>query len=254
MRSLDKILETSNVPSFSILFNGFNAGSKTINFNIEVNTTKQDEKALIDKGIKNPHIFIFTSLINLLKQSVFIIGGDINTKTINITTRTIEIGNTPYTVNTSSKQFALPLQKSTEREIFDYIDIEALVNGASDTELEEAEETTLPERELQEEKAEEDWAQEEIAEDTPFPTVPRTSYGEGGSGEATGDFVQQEDFIQQFDNQQPDVLAPAVLRDSGEAAGDYNQQSDLSTNDSLDHPITDTTNEQTIEEAQEFTV
>jgi hypothetical protein len=91
MKYLDNMLEQSDIPSFSILFNGFNAGDKTINFTIEVNTTKQDELRLIAKGIKNPQIFILTSLINLLKQSVFIIGGDIDTKTINITTRTIEI-------------------------------------------------------------------------------------------------------------------------------------------------------------------
>ena len=130
MIALDKLLEqTDRPPSFSILFNGFNASDKTINFNIEVNTTKQDETRLIEQGIKNPHIFIFTNLINLLKQSVFIIWGDINTKTITIDTRVVEVGNTPYTVNTSSKRFEVPLQKSTEREIFDYIDIEALLEN-----------------------------------------------------------------------------------------------------------------------------
>jgi hypothetical protein len=49
MKYLDIFLEQSDVPSFSILFNGFNAGSKTINFNIEVNTTKQDELRLVAK-------------------------------------------------------------------------------------------------------------------------------------------------------------------------------------------------------------
>jgi hypothetical protein len=141
MKYLDIMLEQSDIPSFSILFNGFSAGSKTINFNIEVNTTKQDELRLIAKGIKNPHIFIFTSLINLLKQSVFIIGENIDTKTINIATRTIEVGNTAYTVNTSSKRFELPIQKSTEREIFDYIDIDYLLTNIAG-EVEEVEEPT----------------------------------------------------------------------------------------------------------------
>jgi hypothetical protein len=150
MKYLDIMLEQSDIPSFSILFNGFNAGSKTINFNIEVNTTKQDELRLIAKGIKNPHIFIFTSLVNLLKQSVFIIGGDIDTKTINIATRTLEVGNTSYTVNTSSKRFELPIQKSTEREIFDYIDIESLLNNVA-TEVPE-EEAVVQEQEILEEQ------------------------------------------------------------------------------------------------------
>jgi hypothetical protein len=65
--------------------------AQTINFTIEVNTSKADELKLIAKGIHSPHIFIFTNLINLLKQSAFIIGGDIDTKSIDIATRTLEI-------------------------------------------------------------------------------------------------------------------------------------------------------------------
>ncbi|MDR0651306.1 MAG: hypothetical protein LBG59_08135 [Candidatus Peribacteria bacterium] len=41
------------------------------------------------------------------------------------------IGNTTYTVNTSSKTFDLPIQKTTEREIFDYIDLSALLQALS---------------------------------------------------------------------------------------------------------------------------
>ena len=156
MKYLDIMLEQSDIPSFSILFNGFTAGSKAINFTIEVNTTRQDELKLSDAGVKNPHIFIFTSLINLLKQSLFIIGGEIDTKTINITTRSIEIGNTSYIVNTSSKQFSLPIQKSTEREIFDYIDIDSLF-GNLDVKIEEGEE--------EEARMEEDWMLESEGEE-----------------------------------------------------------------------------------------
>jgi hypothetical protein len=77
VKYIDILLEHSDIPSFSILFNGSNAGQQTINFTIEINTTKQDELKLMaqdtSKRIKNPHIFILTNLINLLKQSVFII-------------------------------------------------------------------------------------------------------------------------------------------------------------------------------------
>ena len=105
MRYIDIILEQSDIPSFSILFNGFDANQQIINFDIEVNTTKDDELKLIARGIRDPHIFILTSLINLLKQSMFIIGGEIDTKTINITTRTINVGDNSYVVNSSSKKF-----------------------------------------------------------------------------------------------------------------------------------------------------
>jgi hypothetical protein len=41
------------------------------------------------------------------------------------------MGNTTYTVNTSSKTFDLPIQKTTEREIFDYIDLSTLLQALS---------------------------------------------------------------------------------------------------------------------------
>jgi hypothetical protein len=47
-----------------------------------------------------------------------------------------------------------------------------------------------------------------LGEVTPFPTVPRTSYGEGGSDEVAGDFVQQPD------NQQPDNTTPTSPEES----------------------------------------
>jgi hypothetical protein len=128
MKYIDIILEQSDIPSFSILFHGFNPSEGTISFDIEINTTKQDELKLMAKGIKNPHIFILTNLINLLKLSISVIGADINTKTVNVSTRTVEMGNTSYTVNTTSQQFSLPIQKTTEREIFDYLDLDSLLN------------------------------------------------------------------------------------------------------------------------------
>jgi hypothetical protein len=177
MKYIDIILEQSDIPSFSILFHGFDPSQGNINFDIEINTTKADELKLIAKGIKNPHIFILTNLINLLKQSIFIIGADIDTKTITISTRTLDAGNVSYTVNTSSKQFNLPIQKTTEREIFDYIDIESLLQLDQPTEKaepneepteiaealpneEEAPTTTLPDNEQG----------EVLATETDFPT------------------------------------------------------------------------------------
>ncbi|MDR0608106.1 MAG: hypothetical protein LBG52_07390 [Candidatus Peribacteria bacterium] len=127
MKYIDIILEQSDIPSFSILFHGFDPSQGSINFDIEINTTKADELKLMAKELKNPHLFILTNLINLLKQSIFIIGADIDTKTITISTRTIDAGNVSYAVNTSSKQFSLPIQKTTEREIFDYIDVTSLL-------------------------------------------------------------------------------------------------------------------------------
>lgn len=122
MELIDTKLEYSNMPSFSITFNRFDGKSNSIAFTIEVNTLKEDEYALIKQGIKSPHIFIVSELIKLLKQSTFIVGKSIDAKDVKVNAKQISIGGAKYTVNNSVKTFTLPIQKGTEREIFDYVD------------------------------------------------------------------------------------------------------------------------------------
>ena len=122
MEHIDKKLEYSNVPSFSITFNSFDGKSNSIAFTVEVNTLKEDEYVLLKQGIKSPHIFIVSELIQLLKQSTFIVGKAIDAKDIRVTSKPITIWGSKYMVNNSVKTFTLPIQKNTEREIFDYID------------------------------------------------------------------------------------------------------------------------------------
>jgi len=124
---LDTFLEQKDITSFSILFNGFNAATKSIDFSVDINITKQDQLKLMEDKILNPQIFILTQIINLLKQSFFVIGANIDAKTIAVTTKTVTVGNTTYTVLNSRKNFSLPIQKETEREIFNYIDDNALL-------------------------------------------------------------------------------------------------------------------------------
>ena len=99
---------------------------KNITFNIEVYTTQSDERSLMTKWKKNPNIFILTNIVNLLKQSSFIIGSEINTRDVNVETRSITLWWLTTFVNYSSKDFTVPIQKDTEREIFDYIDIDSI--------------------------------------------------------------------------------------------------------------------------------
>ena len=122
MEHIDKKLEYSNVPSFSITFNSFDGKSNSIAFTVEVNTLKEDEYVLLKQGIKSPHIFIVSELIQLLKQSTFIVGKAIDAKDIRVTSKPITIWGSKYIVNNSVKTFTLPIQKNTEREIFDYVD------------------------------------------------------------------------------------------------------------------------------------
>lgn len=120
---IDLKLEQTEIPSFSIMFNGFSSNSNQITFSINVDTFKQDELSLVEKGISNPHIFIVKNLINFLKQSKFILWKDITTKNIKVQPRTITIWSNQFNVNHSAMNFSLPIQKDSEREIFDFVEI-----------------------------------------------------------------------------------------------------------------------------------
>ncbi len=122
MDMIDRKLESAQLPSFSITFNDFDSKNGDLSFSVEVNTLKEDEYALIKEGIKNPHIFIVSELIKLLKQSTFILGKSIDMKEMQVSEKEEEIGGVTYKYHTSSKSFTLPIQKNTKREIFDYVD------------------------------------------------------------------------------------------------------------------------------------
>jgi len=70
---IDNKLQETDIPTFSISFLKFNPKEENIEFTINLNTNSQDEIALNKQGILNPHVFIVTNLINLLKQSLLII-------------------------------------------------------------------------------------------------------------------------------------------------------------------------------------
>ena len=132
MHAISQLLEKEDTSLFSITFNWFNAADKSIQFNIEVYTNQEDERALIAQWKRNPNIFILTNIINLLKQSSFIIWADISPKEINVDTKILNQWWIDRPVNYSTMDFVVPIQKNTEREIFDYIDIESVKKLLSD--------------------------------------------------------------------------------------------------------------------------
>ena len=126
MSAISQLLEKEETSLFSITFNGFNASDKSIQFNIEVYTNQEDEKALMAQWKRNPNIFILTNIVNLLKQSSFIIWANINTKEVDVKDKTINQWAFSRKVNYSTMDFEVPIQKDTEREIFDYIDLDSM--------------------------------------------------------------------------------------------------------------------------------
>jgi len=60
-------------------------------------------------------------LLDLLKQSLFVIGESIDAKQLKIQQKVIQVGSTVFPVNSSSMSFVLPIQKNPQREISDFI-------------------------------------------------------------------------------------------------------------------------------------
>ena len=120
IKYIDLKLEQTEIPSFSIVFKKFNQSQKQISFSIDVNTFQQDEIALAEKNIINPHIFIVTQLLNLLKQSTFIIGETIDIRNLKVEPKLVSIWESQFTINNSQMSFNLPIQKSSQREIYDF--------------------------------------------------------------------------------------------------------------------------------------
>lgn len=119
---IDNKLENSTIPSVQIEFNSFSPSNTKLGFRVNINTLAEDEATFLAKGILNPHVYIISTLVSLLKQSLFVIGDGINVDKITIKKQNINIGNVQIPVNTSSMSFDLPLQNSSEREIFDFYD------------------------------------------------------------------------------------------------------------------------------------
>ncbi len=117
---IDSKLEKSDISSLQIEFNRFDPNVKNIGFRVTVNTLAEDDNAFIARGIINPHIFIISTLVTLLKQSAFVIGDSISVDKLNIKQQNITVWNIQIPVNTSFMTFDLPLQNSSEREIFDF--------------------------------------------------------------------------------------------------------------------------------------
>ncbi len=119
---IDSKLEKSDIASLQIDFNRFDPNLKSIGFRVTVNTLAEDDVAFLSRGIVNPHIFIISTLVTLLKQSFFVIGDSINVDKLNIKQQNLTVWNIQIPVNTSFMTFDLPLQNSSEREIFDFFD------------------------------------------------------------------------------------------------------------------------------------
>lgn len=123
MYYIDLKLERTELPSFNIVFQRFDKNNDKVTFTIDINTLKQDELELIKSWILDePVIFIMDKLINNLKRSRYIKGNEIKIPSLRVQSKKIKIGITEFLVNTISRSFELPIQKDSEREIYDFVE------------------------------------------------------------------------------------------------------------------------------------
>lgn len=123
IRYTDTKLEQTELPSFRIEFKRFDKNSNQITFNIDINTFKQDEIELTKKWILSPHVFILNNLINNLRQSKFILWKWIIVRSLKVEPKTVSIWETEFMINNSNKTFTVDIQKESEREIDDFVNI-----------------------------------------------------------------------------------------------------------------------------------
>lgn len=116
------MLESESLPILSILLNSLDPNNNTISFTIDINTYSDDEKNLLSEWILNPNVFISTSLINSLRKSHMILGSSIKIDNLKVNKK--DVKNSDWTsskANNSSFVFTIPIQKSVEKEIYDYV-------------------------------------------------------------------------------------------------------------------------------------
>ncbi|MEF2175381.1 MAG: hypothetical protein V3575_02820 [Candidatus Absconditabacteria bacterium] len=116
------MLESESLPILSILLNSLDPNNNTISFTIDINTYSDDEKSLLSEGILNPNVFISTSLINSLRKSHMILGSSIKIDSLKVNKKDVRNSDgTSSKANNSSFVFTIPIQKSVEKEIYDYV-------------------------------------------------------------------------------------------------------------------------------------
>lgn len=114
-------LENSVIPLLTIMLNKFDTKTWNISFAIEVNTSLEDKNSLFAKGELNPHIFIVSQMVNLIRESLFVVWKWISIDTLKVTKKKIREANNEFVVDNSNYTFDVPIQKTAQREIFDYV-------------------------------------------------------------------------------------------------------------------------------------
>ena len=109
-------------PILSIVVNTFDPEKQEISFSIELNTYDDISRDIQSQNAKDdPHMLIVNNLINLIRLNPLIRGDHISLNEHKKDKREILINEEPHQIFSSKYNFVVPVQRETEKEIFDTV-------------------------------------------------------------------------------------------------------------------------------------
>jgi len=118
---LEQKLEYEKPSKLSIIMNSLDPIKNSIQFTVWINTLKEDENLLYQEWITSPHIQMVSVFLSLLRKSYLILWSETSLKDISINEVKETVWTQEISFNSSKFEFNVPVQKSVEREIYDYI-------------------------------------------------------------------------------------------------------------------------------------
>lgn len=117
----------SPISPIKIVLNRLDPKNNKLSFSIDINTFKDDvfdivqNENILDNTSTLPHVYIIQQLTNMLRESHYIIWEDIKLDKLELENNKIKVWDLEFLAITSKFKFDIPIQKSIEREIFDFI-------------------------------------------------------------------------------------------------------------------------------------
>lgn len=118
---IEQKLEYEEPSKLSIIMNSLDPIKNNIEFSVWINTLKEDENLLFQEWIANPHIQMVSVFLSLLRKSHLIFWSDTKFNDITINEIKESVWTQEISFSNSKFDFNVPVQKSVEREIYDYI-------------------------------------------------------------------------------------------------------------------------------------
>ncbi len=118
---IEQKLEYEKPAKLAIVMNSLDPVKNSIQFTVSINTLKDDENKLFQEWMTSPHIDIVSLFVSLLRESYLILWSKTDFNDVTVNEQKDTIWNQQISFNNSKFEFDVPVQKSVEREIYDYV-------------------------------------------------------------------------------------------------------------------------------------